>query len=224
MLAERSRIGLSGPHDRGTATLGGSKIDSPGGRGYTPRQVSVSRRSSWRRYPAADGWREHRPTIAESRHTFMALSTDVNLPKDHPAQFADRCVVCGRPEPGSTVRLMTGSIGWWTWMLWTFGRPFVVKAPACPRCSWLLHLRRLIGLLLTVVFAVPGVLATVAASAGTRRGSRKAVGNVTARFRVPRAADYLRSRFSPPAQYHRLQRLRSITNLATPTWRMSLRH
>ncbi len=36
-------------------------------------------------------------------------------------------------------------------MLWTFGRPFVVTAPACRRCSWLLHLRRLISLLLTVV-------------------------------------------------------------------------
>ena len=46
---------------------------------------------------------------------------------------------------------MTGSIGWWTWILWSFGRPFVVTAPACTSCSWLLHLRRLLSLVLTVV-------------------------------------------------------------------------
>jgi hypothetical protein len=26
---------------------------------------------------------------------------------------------------------MTGTLGWWTWLLWWWGKPFVAKAPAC---------------------------------------------------------------------------------------------
>src|SRR2546428_353963 len=85
----------------------------------------------------------------------MPLSTDVNLPKHHKARFPDKCVICGCPSPRSTVRVITGTIGWWTWLLWTFGRPFVVKVPACTLCGWRLHLQRLASLLVTIglVFA-----------------------------------------------------------------------
>ena len=80
----------------------------------------------------------------------MPLSTDVNLPKAHNARFPNRCVVCGCADPGSTVRLITGSIGWWTWLLWMFGNPFSVKAPACTWCGLRLHLNRLVSLLITL--------------------------------------------------------------------------
>ena len=80
----------------------------------------------------------------------MSLSTDVNLPKHHKARFPDRCVVCGRSSPESTVRLCPGAIGWWTWLLWMFGKPFTVKAPACTACGWWLHLRRVVSLLITL--------------------------------------------------------------------------
>jgi hypothetical protein len=80
----------------------------------------------------------------------MALSTDVNLPKSHKARFPDKCAICGRPSPESTVRLITGSIGWWTWLLWHFGKPFTVRAPACTFCGWRLQLQRLADLLVTI--------------------------------------------------------------------------
>ena len=84
----------------------------------------------------------------------MPLSTDVNLPKDHAARFPDRCVVCGGGSPASTVRLVTGTIGWWTWLLWIFGKPFTVRAPACKFCAWRLHLQRFLGFLGTIVLLV----------------------------------------------------------------------
>lgn len=78
----------------------------------------------------------------------MPLSADVNLPKDHPPRFADKRVLCGRASPMSSVRVVTGSIGWWSWLLWAYGKPFTFRAPACRRCGWLFHLQRLLSLLL----------------------------------------------------------------------------
>jgi hypothetical protein len=84
----------------------------------------------------------------------MAESIDVNLPKTHRAEFPDRCVVCGRDDPDSHVRLVTGSIGWWSWLLWWFSTPFMVKAPACDTCGWKLQGLRLLSLLVTVAISV----------------------------------------------------------------------
>jgi hypothetical protein len=86
--------------------------------------------------------------------TTMPLTTDVNLPKSHKARFPDKCVVCGRPSPESTVRLITGTMGWWTWLLWHFGWPFTVKAPACTFCAWRLYAGRLVSLLITIALCV----------------------------------------------------------------------
>jgi hypothetical protein len=86
----------------------------------------------------------------------MPASTDVNLPKGCVPQFPDRCVVCGADSPGSTVRLVTGSIGWWTWLLWMFSSAVVVKAPACRPCGRSLHLHRWASI------AVVAVVATLA--------------------------------------------------------------
>ena len=80
----------------------------------------------------------------------MAESTDINLPRKHPARFPDRCVVCNCDSPNSHVRLMTGSIGWWTWLLWWWGKPFIAKAPACYGCAWKLHLMRFLSLAVTL--------------------------------------------------------------------------
>jgi len=84
----------------------------------------------------------------------MAESIDVNLPRSHAARFPDRCVVCDCPAPDAHVRIITGSIGWWTWLLWWFGKAFVVKAPACTRCAWRIHGLRLASLLATIGAAV----------------------------------------------------------------------
>ena len=80
----------------------------------------------------------------------MGLSTDVNLPRSHSACFPQKCVVCGQAEPGGTVSVFSGVIGWWTWVFWTWGGVFTVCAPACPTCAWSLHLRRVIGLVVTI--------------------------------------------------------------------------
>jgi hypothetical protein len=77
----------------------------------------------------------------------MAISTTINLPKTHEPRFPNRCVVCGHENPSSRVRIITGTVGWWTWLLWMFGKPFVVKAPSCQVCAWKLHARRLISVL-----------------------------------------------------------------------------
>jgi hypothetical protein len=82
----------------------------------------------------------------------MAISTTINLPKSHPARFPNRCVVCGHEGPTSRLRIITGTIGWWTWMLWIFGKPFFVKAPSCKWCAWKLHALRLLSVLL--IFSV----------------------------------------------------------------------
>jgi hypothetical protein len=80
----------------------------------------------------------------------MAESTDVNLPRSHAARFPDRCVVCDCGNPDSYARIITGSIGWWTWLLWWFGKALVVKAPACTDCAWKLHGLRFVSLLATI--------------------------------------------------------------------------
>src|SRR5262245_22627311 len=80
----------------------------------------------------------------------MALPTDVSLPRSHSARFPDRCVVCHRDEPTSQTRIITGTLGWWTWLLWWFGKPFLVKVPTCPVCGWRLHASRLLSLLVSI--------------------------------------------------------------------------
>lgn len=88
----------------------------------------------------------------------MAESTDIKLPRSHAAEFPDSCVVCRRAAPSSHVRLVTGTLGWWTWLLWFWGRPFVVKAPACRGCAWWLHFLRFMSLVVTIGIAVAVVL------------------------------------------------------------------
>lgn len=84
-------------------------------------------------------------------------STDINLPRTHKAKFPDRCVVCGTPGPDSNVTLITGSIGWWTWLLWWFGSPCIVRAPACNHCSWRLHAGRFLSLVVTIVIVIASI-------------------------------------------------------------------
>lgn len=104
----------------------------------------------------------------------MPFSTDINLPKTYKAKFPDKCVVCGRPSPDSTVRLITGAIGWWSWLLWHFGKPFTVVAPACRKCAWRLHARRFASLAMTVALCVVAVeLFGPMVSASVSHGWRK---------------------------------------------------
>jgi hypothetical protein len=80
----------------------------------------------------------------------VALSIDVNLPRSHAARFPNRCVVCAESAPDSHVRVITGSIGWWTWLLWWWGTPVSIKAPACKRCAWKLQGLRVLSWLVSI--------------------------------------------------------------------------
>lgn len=84
----------------------------------------------------------------------MAESTDVNLPRRYVPSFPDRCVACECDQPESYARIITGTLGWWTWLLWVWGKPFVIKAPACPGCAYKLHFYRLVSVAVTIAVVV----------------------------------------------------------------------
>src|SRR6185369_4611192 len=83
------------------------------------------------------------------------FSINVNLPRDHEARFPNRCVLCGDDPLGNRVKIWTHTLGWWTWILWMFGRPFSVSVPACAGCAWRIRLQRwgrfVVFIVLTVV-------------------------------------------------------------------------
>ena len=83
----------------------------------------------------------------------MPLSTDVNLPRNHPASFPSVCVRCGEDPANKTVRLWTHTLGWWTWVPWMFGRGFTTDVPACASCRWRIRLQRVGGLIITLAVA-----------------------------------------------------------------------
>ena len=83
----------------------------------------------------------------------MPLCTDVNLPKWHKAVFPKRCVRCGSDPQDGTLRIWTQSIGWWS-ALWMFGSGFSVRVPACYSCGWRIRIKRVGGLLITIVVAM----------------------------------------------------------------------
>jgi hypothetical protein len=87
----------------------------------------------------------------------MPLSTDISLPKSVTARFPDRCIVCGRAAPESTVKITTRSIGWWTWAFHWPGEQFSVHVPSCVACGWRLQIRRWGG-----TFVMIAILGTVA--------------------------------------------------------------
>ena len=65
----------------------------------------------------------------------MPLSTDVNLPRTHRAEYPERCVRCGDDPKGKTIRIWTHTIGWWTYLLWAFGKGFTTHPPVCGACG-----------------------------------------------------------------------------------------
>jgi hypothetical protein len=58
--------------------------------------------------------------------------------------------VCGKSGPKSQVRLIKGTLAWWTVLTMWWGKMLVVKAPACPFCAWKLQGLRALGLAVTV--------------------------------------------------------------------------
>lgn len=81
----------------------------------------------------------------------MAECINVNLPRSFEATFPQRCVVCERDNPGSSARIVTSSVGWWSLFTWWWGKPFAVKAPACSFCAWKLQWLRFVSLVVMLV-------------------------------------------------------------------------
>jgi hypothetical protein len=102
----------------------------------------------------------------------MALSADVNLPRTHAAVFPDRCVDCGVPDPGCTVRVGTNAIGWWTIVFWHPGGRFSVDVPACEICRARMIRNRWIRRCVCVIFVIIGV-GVAASLLGPLRGPIK---------------------------------------------------
>lgn len=88
----------------------------------------------------------------------MALSYDVRLPKARPPIFPDRCVACGREEPGAFIKVTTHAIGWWTVAFLHPGRSFSTSAPACPPCKRRLRRQRWTRIAVLALWAVPAVM------------------------------------------------------------------
>ena len=81
----------------------------------------------------------------------MSMSTNVNLPRAYTAKFPVRCVVCDYESPDSRLWTVTGTLGWWTWILWWYGSPFWVQAPACFGCAWKAYIRRVGSLAISLL-------------------------------------------------------------------------
>jgi hypothetical protein len=58
----------------------------------------------------------------------------VEIPKDKTPRFPSACVACNAESPGTTLRLYTHAIGWWT-ALFAFGPLHHVDVPTCKRCK-----------------------------------------------------------------------------------------
>lgn len=105
----------------------------------------------------------------------MNLGIEVTLPRGEKARFPDRCVVCRRPSPGHTTRLLTSTIGWGWGMFRRLGGFFAVRVPACRPCGWRLQAGRVMGLLLTIVLAGLVVVVLGPHLAELDRGMRRVV-------------------------------------------------
>ena len=93
------------------------------------------------------------PRVISRFLDLVVTSFDVELPKSQKPLFEDRCVVCGHDEPGCTVTLVTGPLGWWSWLI-PFGKSYVVEAPACRSCLLRLPAQRVGSLLVAMAIAL----------------------------------------------------------------------
>jgi hypothetical protein len=88
----------------------------------------------------------------------MPISTDVNLPKTQRPIFPERCVGCGLPDAGASVRVCTNAIGWWTIALWAFGRRFCVDVPVCDSCRRQMLTQKRVRRIVTWGLVIVGVV------------------------------------------------------------------
>ena len=107
----------------------------------------------------------------------MALSTDIKLPRSHEPVFPPICVVCECPEPESSLKLVSGTMGGLSCLIGLWHRPLTVRAPACRRCAWKLHAGRTTSVALTILIAILAVVVlwspiAQALPPGTRRLAR----------------------------------------------------
>jgi hypothetical protein len=57
------------------------------------------------------------------------------MPRNHDAQFPDRCVQCDLSNNGNTMQVRAHSIGSLTALLMVFGKQFSGHVPVCQPCA-----------------------------------------------------------------------------------------
>ena len=65
----------------------------------------------------------------------MPGCAEVNLPRTDVARYPERCVCCESDPQGKTIRIWTRTIGWWTYLMWVFGKGFTTHPPVCGSCG-----------------------------------------------------------------------------------------
>lgn len=117
----------------------------------------------------------------------MFSPREYELPVSIKVVFPDYCIGCGVAHPETTITFGTNQTGWWTYILWTFGRRFKVQVPACARCRRSLTIRIWIHRLVLVGAAIVGVYFAGYLFSEWKRGHLKklAMGGVAIAVVVP---------------------------------------
>src|SRR5262245_30355543 len=90
----------------------------------------------------------------------MGLSHDVKMPRDVPARFPDRCVVCRDARPGHSMSVSSGVLGWRLLLFHFYGR-FHVEVPVCRTCERAYRRAKLIRFAVMLPIVVAGVALAV---------------------------------------------------------------
>jgi hypothetical protein len=99
----------------------------------------------------------------------MPLSVDVELSRSQRPVFPDRCVGCGRTQPGATVRVGTGRLA----SLTGGNGRFSTDAPACPVCRSRIRRQRVLRSVVGGVFGLAGLAAAIAVLGSERFAGRR---------------------------------------------------
>jgi len=104
-------------------------------------------------------------------------STDVRLPRQVDPDFPDRCVACGRGEPGSTFRVRRRPMRWFSVVtILPGGRRHEVHAPACEPCVDRMVRRRILSITVSLALGITGVFLVMTLLDEVDRAYRKLVG------------------------------------------------
>lgn len=86
------------------------------------------------------------------------MSFDVRLLKEQEPIFPTRCVACGSDAPGGTLRFHTRSVGWSTFVSWSYGEKFSADVPVCGICRGKVKQQRWLRSSIRMSLGIIGIL------------------------------------------------------------------